>query len=94
MVRKPRLPGLINLMWPFITWFTESIFKEDRLIVEAEQRAFDQQGADWNQEISSVILALREVLIDQGVPLKFTGAEDRLVDNNGPGVADTSRQDM
>lgn len=94
MVRKPRLPGLINLMWPFITWFTESIFKEDRLIVEAEQRAFDQQGADWNQEISSVILALREVLIDQGVPLKFAGAEGRLVDNNGPGVADMSREDI
>jgi phenylpropionate dioxygenase-like ring-hydroxylating dioxygenase large terminal subunit len=69
MVRKPRLPGLINIMWPFITWFTEGIFKEDRLIVEAEQRAFDQQGADWNQEISPVIVALREVLIDQGLPL-------------------------
>lgn len=71
MVRKPRLPGLINVMWPFVTWFTECIFKEDRLIVEAEQRAFDQQGADWNQEISSVILALRDVLINQGVPLNL-----------------------
>lgn len=69
MVRKPSTPGLINIMWPFITWFTESIFKEDRLIVEAEQRAFDAQGADWNQEISSVILALRDVLIEQGMPL-------------------------
>jgi hypothetical protein len=56
-------------MWPFITWFTESIFTEDRLIVEAEQRAFDQQGADWNQEINPNILALREVLINQGAPL-------------------------
>jgi hypothetical protein len=69
MVRKPSIPGLINVMWPFITWFTESIFKEDRLIVEAEQRAFDQQGADWNQEVSTVILALRELLVGQGVPL-------------------------
>jgi len=70
MVRKPSTPRLINLLWPFITWFTESIFKQDRLIVEAEQRAFDQQGADWNQEISSVILALRKVLIDRGTPLQ------------------------
>lgn len=69
MIRKPSVPGLIHLMWPFITWFTESIFTEDRLIVEAEQRAFDQQGADWNQEIYPAILALREVLIKQGVPL-------------------------
>ncbi len=69
MIRKPSIPGLMHLMWPFITWFTESIFTEDRLIVEAEQRAFDQQGADWNQEINPVILALREVLIEQGVPL-------------------------
>ena len=69
MIRKPSVPGLIHLMWPFITWFTESIFTEDRLVVEAEQRAFDQQGADWNQEINPVILALRAVLINQGVPL-------------------------
>ena len=69
MIRKPSIPGLIHLMWPFITWFTESIFTEDRLIVEAEQRAFDQQGADWNQEIYPAILALREVLIKQGIPL-------------------------
>ncbi len=63
------LTGMIHLMWPFITWFTESIFTEDRLIVEAEQRAFDQQGADWNQEICPAILALRDVLIKQGSPL-------------------------
>lgn len=69
MIRKPSVPGLIHLMWPFITWFTESIFTEDRLIVEAEQRAFDRQGADWNQEIFPAILAIREVLIKQGVPL-------------------------
>lgn len=74
MVRKPSFPGLIHLLWPFITWFTESIFTEDRIIVEAEQRAFDQQGADWNQEIFPAILALRKVLIDQGVPLANSGA--------------------
>ncbi len=93
MVRKPRLPWLINLMWPFIIWFTEGIFKEDRLIVEAEQRAFDQQGADWNQEFSSVILALRKVLIDQGVPLKLIGAKRNLVADSGPGAADMSGDD-
>ena len=39
MVRKPGIPGLTHLMWPFIVWFTNGIFAQDRLIVEAEQRA-------------------------------------------------------
>ncbi len=69
MVRKPSLPGAIHLLWPFIIWFTEGIFAEDRTIVEQEQRAFDLQGADWNQEIFPIIKELRNVLITQGVPL-------------------------
>ena len=67
MVRKPSFPGLIHVMWPFIIWFTEAIFAEDRAIVEAEQRAFDYQGADWNQEIFPVIQKLRKVLITRGI---------------------------
>jgi renierapurpurin 18,18'-hydroxylase len=69
MIRKPSLPGLIHLLWPFIVWFTESIFREDRRIVEEEQKAFDAQGADWNQEIFPIIQGLRRVLIEQGLPL-------------------------
>src|SRR6185503_138975 len=41
MIRKPRIPGLIHLVWPGIVWFTERIFREDTRIVEEEQRAFD-----------------------------------------------------
>ncbi len=69
MIRRPQVPGLIHLLWPFIIWFTEGIFSEDRIIVEAEQRAFDHQGADWNQEIFPIIQGLRELLISRGVPL-------------------------
>ncbi len=69
MVQKPPIPGLIHLLWPFISWFTEGIFKEDRWIVELEQKAHDEQGGDRNQEIFPVILGLRDLLIRGGVPL-------------------------
>lgn len=69
MIEKPPIPGLIHLLWPFIVWFTEGIFREDRRIVELEQKAHDQQGADWNQEIFPVILDLRELLVRGGVPM-------------------------
>jgi phenylpropionate dioxygenase-like ring-hydroxylating dioxygenase large terminal subunit len=69
MIEKPPIPGLIHLLWPFIRRFTESVFAEDRMAVEAEQQAYDRQQADWNQEINPVILALREVLVRNGVPL-------------------------
>lgn len=68
-VRKPGIPGLIHLLWPFIIWFTEGIFAEDRWIVELEQKAFDDQGGDRNNEIFPVIRALREVLVSQGVAI-------------------------
>jgi phenylpropionate dioxygenase-like ring-hydroxylating dioxygenase large terminal subunit len=74
MIEKPRLPGLIHLLWPIIRRFTESVFAEDRTAVEAEQRAYDLQGADRNQEINPVILALREVLARNGVPLPARAA--------------------
>lgn len=69
MIQKPPIPGLIHLLWPFIVWFTEGIFKEDRWIVELEQKAHDAQGSDWNQEIFPAILSLRELLARSGVPL-------------------------
>lgn len=68
-IRTPSIPGLIHLMWPLIAWFTDSIFAEDRDIVELEQKAFDNQGADWNQEVFPTIQKLRGVLIRQGVPI-------------------------
>ena len=68
-IRKPSTSGLMEFLWPFVIWFTEGIFAEDRWIVELEQAAFDQQGGDWNQEIFPVILQLRKVLLRQGMPI-------------------------
>jgi renierapurpurin 18,18'-hydroxylase len=68
-VKKPGIPGLIHLAWPFVTWFTENIFREDKDIVEHEQRAHDSQGTDWNNEVFPAIRDLREVLARCGVPL-------------------------
>ncbi|MDR3416379.1 MAG: aromatic ring-hydroxylating dioxygenase subunit alpha [Nevskia sp.] len=69
MIRRPGIPGLIHLLWPFIFWFTEGIFSQDRKIVEAEQRAYDQQGADLNQEVFPAIRRLKALLARRGVPL-------------------------
>jgi phenylpropionate dioxygenase-like ring-hydroxylating dioxygenase large terminal subunit len=68
-IEKPRVPGLIRLFAPLIRRFTEAVFAEDRMAVEAEQRAYDQQERDDNQEINPVILDLRDVLRRNGVPL-------------------------
>jgi phenylpropionate dioxygenase-like ring-hydroxylating dioxygenase large terminal subunit len=79
-IRKPGIPGVLNLAWPLLVWFTERIFKEDREIVEAEQRAHDSQGADWNHEVFPVINELRALLRDGGAPDLVVGA----------GMSDTS----
>jgi phenylpropionate dioxygenase-like ring-hydroxylating dioxygenase large terminal subunit len=72
-IRKPAIPGAIHLLWPFIARFTDGIFAEDQWIVEEEQKAFDRQGADWNQEIFPVIQALRRLLVRRGVALELSG---------------------
>jgi phenylpropionate dioxygenase-like ring-hydroxylating dioxygenase large terminal subunit len=69
-VKKPRLPGIIQAVWPFVTWFTENIFREDKEIVEYEQRAYDAQGADWNNEVFPPIRDLRAVLTRCGRPIE------------------------
>jgi phenylpropionate dioxygenase-like ring-hydroxylating dioxygenase large terminal subunit len=66
-VKRPPLPGLIEAAWPLVVWFTEGIFKEDKDIVEAEQRAHDAQGGDWNNEVFPALRDLREVLARCGV---------------------------
>ncbi len=66
-IRRPSIPGLLELLWPFIIWFTNGIFGEDRWVVEMEQAAHDAQGDDWNQEIFPVILKVRDLLIRKGV---------------------------
>ncbi|MCL2552542.1 MAG: aromatic ring-hydroxylating dioxygenase subunit alpha [Actinomycetia bacterium] len=69
MIRKPRFAAALTLAWPFIRRFTERVFAEDRMAVEAEQRAWDEQGEDRNHEIFPLILDLREMLRSSGVPL-------------------------
>jgi renierapurpurin 18,18'-hydroxylase len=69
-VKKPPVPGLIHVAWPFVTWFTERIFTEDKDIVEYEQRAYDEQGADWNNEVFPALRDLRGVLARCGRPMQ------------------------
>jgi hypothetical protein len=57
----------LNLGWPLLVAFTERIFKEDRWIVEAEQRAHDAQGENLNQEVFPVIRELSALLASCGV---------------------------
>ncbi len=70
MIEKPPVPGALNLAWPFIRRFTERVFAEDRMAVEAEQRAWDEQGEDWNHEVFPLILDVRHVLRSNGVPVR------------------------
>jgi phenylpropionate dioxygenase-like ring-hydroxylating dioxygenase large terminal subunit len=67
-VKKPPVPGLIHAIWPFVTWFTERIFREDKEIVEFEQAAYDAQGSDWNNEMFPALRDLRGVLARCGAP--------------------------
>ena len=73
-VKKPPIPGLIHMAWPFVTWFTERIFAEDKEIVEYEQAAYDAQGTDWNNEVFPAIRDLRAVLARCGLPMKVKTA--------------------
>ncbi|MFD9462815.1 Rieske 2Fe-2S domain-containing protein [Streptomyces sp. NPDC060027] len=68
-IAKPPVPGALHLAWPLIRRFTERVFAQDRTAVEAEQRAWDEQGEDHNHEVFPLILDLRDVLRSNGVPL-------------------------
>jgi phenylpropionate dioxygenase-like ring-hydroxylating dioxygenase large terminal subunit len=74
MIEKPGIPGLLQVAWPFIRRFTERVFAEDRMAVEAEQRAWDEQGEDRNHEVFPLILDVREVLRANGVPIRARAA--------------------
>ncbi|MFB4426842.1 Rieske 2Fe-2S domain-containing protein [Streptomyces sp. QL37] len=80
MIEKPRIPAALHVAWPFIRRFTERVFAEDRMAVEAEQRAWDEQGEDRNHEIFPLILGVREVLRTNGVRLR---PRDAAVDSPG-----------
>jgi phenylpropionate dioxygenase-like ring-hydroxylating dioxygenase large terminal subunit len=67
-VRRPKFPGVLDLAWPVLAWFTGRVFAEDCEIVEMEQAAHDVQGADRNQEVLPPIRALRKLLRECGEP--------------------------
>ncbi|MBM9506261.1 aromatic ring-hydroxylating oxygenase subunit alpha [Actinacidiphila acididurans] len=69
-IEKPRVPGLLRMGWPLIRRFTERVFAEDRAVVEAEQRAWQEQGEDRNHEVFPVVLDVRRVLRANGVPIR------------------------
>jgi len=70
-VRRLRLRGILEVMWPLVIWFTNRVFAEDREIVEMEQAAYDAQGADWNQEVFPAIKELRALLRSCGVSARI-----------------------
>ncbi|MFD9123439.1 Rieske 2Fe-2S domain-containing protein [Kitasatospora sp. NPDC059571] len=76
MIAKPPVPGAIHLAWPLIRRFTERVFAQDRMAVEAEQRAWDEQREDRNHEVFPLILDVRDVLRSNGVPLPERPAPD------------------
>jgi renierapurpurin 18,18'-hydroxylase len=69
MIAKPRVAAALHLAWPLIRRFTEGVFAEDRMAVEAEQRAWDEQGEDRNREVFPLILDVRDVLRSNGVAI-------------------------
>jgi phenylpropionate dioxygenase-like ring-hydroxylating dioxygenase large terminal subunit len=73
-IAKPSVPGALHLAWPLIRRFTERVFAQDRTAVEAEQRAWDEQGEDRNHEVFPLILDVRDVLRVNGVPLRQEAA--------------------
>jgi phenylpropionate dioxygenase-like ring-hydroxylating dioxygenase large terminal subunit len=68
-VRRPKIPGLLDVVWPVLAWFTGRVFAEDCEIVEMEQAAYDAQGEDRNQEVFPPIQKLRKLLQNCGRPL-------------------------
>ena len=72
-IKRPKLPGVLDLAWPFLVAFTERIFREDREIVELEQNAWNELGGDHNQEVFPVIRDLRQLLAECGIRVPEIG---------------------
>ena len=69
MIKRPSISLLLEVFWPFIIWFTNGIFAEDRWICELEQKAYENQGEDQNREIFPAVIQLRNMLTANGIPL-------------------------
>lgn len=66
-VKRPKIPFILDIAWPFLIGFTNRIFAEDKDIVEMEQQAWRELGGDHNNEVFPVIRLLRELLVACGV---------------------------
>ena len=67
------MPGVLELAWPVLAWFTNRVFAEDCEIVEMEQARLDAQGADWNQEVFPPIQRVAEAVagVREAAPSSF-----------------------
>jgi len=80
-IKKPGFPGLMQLLKPFIRYFIGRVFREDQMIVEAEQQAWERQGRDRNHEVFPLLLELRDVLAHNGVaPASIENGASSLID--------------
>lgn len=70
MIDTPPIPGLTALLRPFMRYFSDAIFAQDREAVEAEQRAFEELGRNRNWEVFPVTLRLQDLLVSRGVASK------------------------
>ena len=52
LIRKPRVALLLTLVWPVLRHFVKSVFAEDRMAVEAEQRAYELKAATGTRRSS------------------------------------------
>lgn len=66
-VVRPKIPFVIDAIWPVFGLFTYKIFKEDQEIVELEQKAWNDMGGDHNIEVFPVVKELREILRRNGI---------------------------
>jgi renierapurpurin 18,18'-hydroxylase len=73
-IKKPGFPGLMQVLKPFIKYFIGRVFREDQMIVEAEQRAWERQGRDRNHEVFPLLLDVRDVLARNGIPSSHAAA--------------------
>lgn len=81
VVTKPVVPGILTALRPILFYFADRIFHQDRLAMEAEQRAYDLRGRDENQEAAPFLLSLRALLMAKGVPISPEPARPISVSN-------------
>ena len=71
MIRKPRIPGLVYLLWPSSSsGLPRGFSRRTAGSLRRSKKPTTNRREDWNQEIFPVIPgALRRVLLQRGVPV-------------------------